>query len=327
MMTGLLSAEGFRVAEKRVGTSLKRVCPTFHSQRVTNTQKRTNPVPYFARYVGEKLHIDQNEKLVMFGVTHICAVDGYSGMIVGFVTMPTKNNVLIYEELYLNILVNYGLWDQLRIDHGREWYLMIFIQQKLAHFRNNVDKQPFLQTSSKKNHIVERMWSEVNSRVNYPIKAVLVEMVENGQLNMDDSLHLFCASWLSTKVSFVGIELFVVSWNHHPIPGRRKGTMNAHIPYRLMQKCNKAVKIDQHLISSDDAMYMYRMNGGRITDPDDISDPLYGSSEKRELRLQSFLKKYPSFNIIFHSVANENGSIFVDALLFLINVTFRLFHS
>lgn len=33
MMTGLLSAEGFRVAEKRVGMSLKRVCPTFHSQR------------------------------------------------------------------------------------------------------------------------------------------------------------------------------------------------------------------------------------------------------------------------------------------------------
>lgn len=63
------------------------------------------------------------------------------------------------------------------------------------------------------------MWSEVNARVNYPIKAVLVEMVERGQLNMDDNLHLFCASWLSTRVSFVGIELFVKSWNHHPIPG------------------------------------------------------------------------------------------------------------
>lgn len=63
------------------------------------------------------------------------------------------------------------------------------------------------------------MWSEVNSRVNYPIKAILVEMTEKGQLNMDDSLHLFCASWISAKVSFVGIELFVKSWNHHPIPG------------------------------------------------------------------------------------------------------------
>lgn len=43
-------------------------------------------------YFGEKLHIDQNEKMVMFGVTHVCAVDGYSGKIVGFVSMPVKNN-------------------------------------------------------------------------------------------------------------------------------------------------------------------------------------------------------------------------------------------
>ena len=106
MMTGLLCAEGFRVAQKRVGNSLKRVCPTFHNRRATNTHRLTNPVPYFARYVGEKLHIDQNEKLVMFGVTYICAVDGFSGMIVGFVTMPTKNNVLIYQELYLYVSVS-----------------------------------------------------------------------------------------------------------------------------------------------------------------------------------------------------------------------------
>ncbi|SMN01306.1 hypothetical protein SPONN_2367 [uncultured Candidatus Thioglobus sp.] len=68
---------------------------------------------------------------------------------------PLVRNVLLLccvptYNICRNILVNYGLWDQLRIDHGREWYLMIFIQQKLAHFRNNVDKQPFLQTSSKK---------------------------------------------------------------------------------------------------------------------------------------------------------------------------------
>lgn len=60
-----------------------------------------NPVPYSAKYFGEKLHIDQNEKLVLFGVTHVCAVDGYSGMIVGFATMPIKNNKVIYQELFV----------------------------------------------------------------------------------------------------------------------------------------------------------------------------------------------------------------------------------
>ena len=129
------------------------------------------------------------------------------------------------------------------------------------------------------------MWSEVNSRLNYPIKAVLVELIEKGMLNVDDSLHLFCASWLSVRVSFVSL------WNHGIIiqyhvlmglgsavfftiigyVGRKKSTIHAHIPYQLVQKCNKAVKIDQHLISCDDAVHMYQMNGGTITDP----DPLY----------------------------------------------------
>lgn len=100
-MTGLLAADGFLVSEKRVGVSLKRVCPGHHEKRVTRTQSLINPIPYSSYYCGQKLHIDQNEKLVMFGATHVCAIDGHSGMIVGFVTMPLKNNITIYEELYM----------------------------------------------------------------------------------------------------------------------------------------------------------------------------------------------------------------------------------
>lgn len=59
-----------------------------------------NPVPYHAEYFGHKMHIDQNEKLVMFGVTHVIAVDGYSFEIVGHATMPIKKNLTIYEEVY-----------------------------------------------------------------------------------------------------------------------------------------------------------------------------------------------------------------------------------
>lgn len=104
--------------------------------------------------------------------------------------------------------------------------------------------------------------------------------------------------------------------------------MSAHVPYRLMKKCNKAVKIGQQVIPSpDDAVHMYRMSGGQITDPDDVSDPLYNSGEKREIRFQAFSKKYSSFSTIFHNIANENGCIFVDALLCFINLTFRLAHS
>lgn len=59
-----------------------------------------NPILYHASYFGHKLHVDQNEKLVMFGATHIAAIDGFSGKIVSFATMPVKNNVEIYKHVF-----------------------------------------------------------------------------------------------------------------------------------------------------------------------------------------------------------------------------------
>lgn len=100
MMTGLLSSNGVHVSQQRVGESLCRVSPGYQNARQSETARQTNPVPYHADYVGHKLHIDQNEKLIMYGVTHVAAIDGYSGMILGFITMPVKNNVEIYENLY-----------------------------------------------------------------------------------------------------------------------------------------------------------------------------------------------------------------------------------
>jgi len=99
-MTGLLSSQGVTVSQQRVEESLRRVNPGYEHAHRTATARPLNPVPYRADYFGHKLHIDQNEKLVMFGVTHICAVDGYSGKIVGFITMPVKNNVEIYMHLF-----------------------------------------------------------------------------------------------------------------------------------------------------------------------------------------------------------------------------------
>ena len=97
-MKGLLVSEGKIIAEERIGRALRQVNPTHHHARRAATARLMNPVPYHADYFGHKLHVDQNEKLVMFGVTHICAIDGYSRMIVGFLTV--KNTVEIYSQLY-----------------------------------------------------------------------------------------------------------------------------------------------------------------------------------------------------------------------------------
>ena len=69
------------------------------------------------------------------------------------------------------------------------------------------------------NHMIERLWVEVNTRVNYPVKRVLIEMQNAGDINLAIDLHRYCVSWFGNKVLTVGIDLFIQSWNNHPIPG------------------------------------------------------------------------------------------------------------
>lgn len=77
-----------------------------------------HPYNYVACYFSHKLHLDQNEKLVHYGVTYVLARDGFSGKIVGAAIMQHKNNEIIYNEVYRACLNEYGLWDQVRVDHG-----------------------------------------------------------------------------------------------------------------------------------------------------------------------------------------------------------------
>ena len=49
---------------------------------------------------SHKLHMDQNEKLAMYGLAEVSACDGYSRKTVAFATMSVKNNVLIYKHNY-----------------------------------------------------------------------------------------------------------------------------------------------------------------------------------------------------------------------------------
>jgi len=44
--------------------------------------------------------MDQNEKLSMFGVTHVLAIDGFSKKVVAYTAMPIKNNLAIYEDVF-----------------------------------------------------------------------------------------------------------------------------------------------------------------------------------------------------------------------------------
>jgi len=56
------------------------VTPAYIQQRQRHTHHQLNPVPYYAEYFGHKVHI--HPKLL------------------GIISMPVKNNLTIYDELY-----------------------------------------------------------------------------------------------------------------------------------------------------------------------------------------------------------------------------------
>ena len=76
-----------------------------------------------------------------------------------------------------------GTWpfDELRVDHGQELlYLMLYIHDKLREQCGNPDIVPYRQTPSTHNHIIERIWVELNQVVTYQLKGILIAMVESG---------------------------------------------------------------------------------------------------------------------------------------------------
>ena len=81
-------------------------------------RRHLNPPTYTARFFVDKLHLDQNEKLAMYGVTHVIAVDGFSRKLVRMITNPVKNPITIYNALMRPLLQTEGLWQQVQVDHG-----------------------------------------------------------------------------------------------------------------------------------------------------------------------------------------------------------------
>ena len=200
MMTGLLRSKGICVSEGKVRQSLKRLDPASHQIRHETAGRSLNPKCYNADYF-------QDEKLKMFGVTHVMARDGYSGMTVAFSAMPVKSNLIIYDEIYSHFTTTCGLWEQVRADGRQEFNLVCHILEYLRDQRRNPTIDPFKSTKLTDNNIIEGIWVEVNSRVNYPIRNALGKFATDGLIDMTKIM-----SSLLCRGSLVALQKLVYSY-------------------------------------------------------------------------------------------------------------------
>lgn len=303
-MTGALRSNKINVCEEKVGKSLKRLDPHSQRQRQETAGRSLNPKCYSADYFGHKIHIDQNEKLVMFGVTHVMARDGFSGMIVAFTNMPIKNNLVIYDQIYKKSAMEYGLWDQVRIDGGKEFVLICHIQEMMRDQRRNQSIEPFKSTKSTENNIIERMWVEVNSRVNYPLKSALNRFIQQGDIDFSSEYTKYAVSWVTCRVSYVGLKRFVDAWNHHSIP--KKGR-----PIDLMASNNRAASVSNMLGKEEAAEHYECVTSRTLTRENEFgTDPLSHCAELR-IRRETEMTKKCCFDSIFSDVQQHNTTSFL----------------
>ena len=318
-MQGLLNSQGTHVSQRRIGNSLRSVAPGPQQGRRQRASRHLNPPLYTALYFGDKIHFDQNEKLAMFGVTHVAAIDGFSRKIVGFITIPVKNPIAIYHSMMKPLLQSYGLWNQVRMDHGTEFTLVVTVQKHLGHLRCNQLRHPALQSTSRQNHRVERLWPEINQRVNYPLKRVLVQMEGNDEIDMSDDIVKYCVSWMVINVIKHAVVNFIAAWNAHRIPGIRGG-----VPNVLASRSPQTTRICGNTVpSTNAAIAIHRNNGGRALTPEHAfgKDPLKAYQQLQNLRERDFYQRYPRVEEIFQNILHSDGSLFKAAVQYFIALT------
>ena len=95
-----LNGTGIRVSQRRIARIQRQVALNACNASRRDLLNQMNPVPYRAPFFGHKAHMEQNEKMEMYGCTHVALIYGCSRYICRFITILTKNPILIYKYLF-----------------------------------------------------------------------------------------------------------------------------------------------------------------------------------------------------------------------------------
>ena len=176
-----------------------------------------------------------------------------------------------------------------------------------------------MQTTSTNNHIIERIWVELNHRVTYPVKRVIVSMDDQGTVDMNCSITKFAVSTVLSRVCEVGMNRMVSAWNSHPIP--RRG-----VPNRLQDEVYHTCRIHgSEVPDGDRAIQQYRQQGGHITDPTTFgNDPLSGDPSLLREREARWLQECGNVSDMFSQVVSGNPVPLENSIISYIRITNEL---
>ena len=117
-------------SQRRLSRALRLVASLAHQARAQDTLEILSHILH--QILGIKGTSIKTKKLL-----RIWMINGCSRLVTGYASMPVKSPILIYEFVVRPHLCRYGIWDQIRIDHRREFnFVNFFVQQLLSVHRN-----------------------------------------------------------------------------------------------------------------------------------------------------------------------------------------------
>ena len=160
----------------------------------------------------------------------------------------------------------------------------------------------------------------MNSRINYPVKAVLAAMEDEEVIDMRNEAHKFCVSWVTIRVIASPVATFVRAWNSHRIPGQAGGVPNA----LAQMTCQLNPLHPLQVPTVCEAVALHEATHGPLTRQSTYGvDPIHASSHLQVLRERDFQSAYPSYEAIFADILHNNGNMFREAILLFISLSLR----
>ena len=142
-------------------------------------------------------------------MTH-AGIDGYSRLIT-FIKCSTNNTAQTMYNAFLQGIRCYGLPSRIRIDQGRENYM---VAHHMIRYRGS-DRMSVIAGSSVHNQRIERLWRDLHRCVSGIYYRLFYHLEHCGVLNPVSERDLFALHYVFTPRINESIRTFTESWNHH----------------------------------------------------------------------------------------------------------------
>ncbi|XP_071855243.1 uncharacterized protein [Apostichopus japonicus] len=209
VLIGALRGRGIQIQRSRLRQAIRRVDPIGRTLRRSRTIVRRT---YSVAGPNELWHLHGNHKLIRWRfVIHGC-VDGYSRLIT-YLRCATDNRSATVLRLFQEATQIYGIPSRVRTDMGVE-------NRDVAQFMietRGPNRRSIITGLSVHNQRIERLWCEVNQRVNSVFRDSFFSLEENGLLDPLDEDDMFSLHFVYLQVINESLREFVLQYNNHPL--------------------------------------------------------------------------------------------------------------